>query len=145
LGAGLVFGLASITVASVLSFVIAAVGWLLWQRRPLLLVGAFVLGVLLIIAPITWRNHVIGDDQVLISYNSGVNFYIGNNAQYERTLKTRPGWEWDDLIGQPVAAGIKRPSEKSTYFWKKGWNYIRAQPLDYLVSTNLFFRCFLRS
>ena len=131
-GAGLVFGLASLAVASALSFVVAASVWLFWQRRSLPLVGTFALGTLLVIAPITWRNYAIGDDLVLISCNSGVNFYIGNNANYERTLKTRPGWEWEDLIAEPVAAGIELPSEKSAYFWNKAWGYISAHPLDYL-------------
>ncbi len=127
--AGLVFGLAALTVASVLSFVAAAALWIYWKKRALLLPAAFLFGVIAVIAPISWRNYAIGDDAVLISFNSGVNFYIGNNAHYEETTKTRPGWEWDELIAEPTAAGSKRPSEKSAYFWRKALSHFRDQPL----------------
>ncbi len=130
--AGLVFGLASLTVASVLSFVIAATIWLVWQQRSFRLAGIFVFGIFLVIFPITLRNYTIGNDKVLISYNSGVNFYIGNNATYAQTLKTRPGWEWDDLIGEPQTQGITVASSKSAFFWHKAWTFISNQPIAYL-------------
>jgi 4-amino-4-deoxy-L-arabinose transferase-like glycosyltransferase len=129
LGAGLVFGLAALTVASVLSFVAAAALWIYWKKRTLLQPIIFLLGVIIAIAPVSWRNYAIGGDIVLISFNSGVNFYIGNNAQYEKTIKTRPGWEWDELIDQATATGGKKPSERSAYFWRKAISHIKDQPL----------------
>jgi hypothetical protein len=81
---------------------------------------------------VSLRNYLIGGDAVLISYNGGVNFYIGNNPQYERTVNIRPGWEWDDLVGLPLEAGIERPSRKAQFFYAKSWEYISGQPLDYL-------------
>ncbi len=149
LGAGLVFGLAALTVATVLSFVVAGAGWIFWYFRSrglplsqaLKRAGVFPLGALLAIAPVSLRNHVIGGDTVLISHNAGVNFYIGNNPDYDRTMHIRPGWEWDDLVGMPLKAGVERPSLKSRFFLNKAWEYIRTQPFDYM--SLLFKKTFL--
>ncbi|MBI2505863.1 MAG: tetratricopeptide repeat protein [Candidatus Latescibacteria bacterium] len=138
LGAGAVLGLAGLAVAPSLVFAGLAAGWICqqgWKEgRALALqrTGIFALGVVLVVAPVSLRNYLIGGDAVLISYNGGVNFYIGNNPQYERTVNIRPGWEWDDLVGLPLEAGIERPSHKAQFFYAKSWEYIRSQPLSYL-------------
>lgn len=129
--AGFVFGLAALAVASVLSFVVAATGWIYWKKRSLPALAAFVVGTIIALAPISWRNHAIGEDSVLISSNSGINFFIGNNADYEQTTKIRPGWEWDELVQEPSAVGREKASQKSAYFWDKANSYIGAEPLHY--------------
>jgi len=129
--AGFVFGMSALAVASVLSFALAAAGWIYWKKRSLAALTAFALGLVVALAPVTWRNYAIGGDQVLISSNSGINFFIGNNAEYDKMVQTRPGWEWDELIAQPTAAGLEIPSEKSAYFWHKARSYIHDHPLHY--------------
>ena len=95
--------------------------------------GAFaLLGVILAIAPVAWRNWAIGGDGVGISYNAGINLYIGNNPDYAETVAIRPGWEWDDLVTQPAREGIERPSAKSAYFAARAWDYIRGDPIGWL-------------
>jgi len=130
---GFTLGLASLTVANTLSFIAAATGWILWRKRAITPALFFALGVLLTIAPVTWRNYAIGKDTVALSYNSGINFYIGNNADYDETFHIRPGWEWDDLVDEPKAKNILASSEQSTYFWNKAFDYIREQPANYAV------------
>ncbi len=137
--AGVVFGLSALTVATVLTFVLAAAAfvWLdtRWQyalaqriRWPL----AFLFGVALVITPVTLRNVFIGGDGVLISSNAGINFWVGNNAGYDDAVSIRPGWEWDDLLARPrLEAHLERPSSASDFFMRESWEYIRAQPLDY--------------
>ena len=78
-------------------------------RQGLIWTGAFALGVILAVTPVAWRNWAIGGDGVGISYNAGINLYIGNNPDYAETVAIRPGWEWDDLVTQPARAGIERP------------------------------------
>jgi tetratricopeptide (TPR) repeat protein len=136
---GVVFGLAALTVATVLTFVLAAAAfiWLhtRWQyalaqriRWPL----AFLVGVALVITPVTLRNVFIGGDDVLISSNAGINFWVGNNADYDDAVNIRPGWEWDDLLARPrMEAFLERPSAASNFFMWDSWKYISAQPLDY--------------
>lgn len=133
LGAGAAFGVGALAVPTVLAFAVAVPIVLLWVApRRLGWAGAFVLGVLLAIAPVAWRNWAIGGDGVGISYNAGINLYIGNNPDYAATVAIRPGWEWDDLVTQPARAGIERPSAKSAYFAKRAWSYIREAPTEWL-------------
>ena len=139
--AGLLTGLSALTVTNILLLAPALCGWLYWVRRrtgdaprnclhaPALLL----LGCALVIAPVTIRNFAVGGDLVLISHNAGINFYIGNNADYDHTTTIRPGRAWTELVETPEReAAIDLPSAKSRYFFARSWDYIIAQPLDYL-------------
>ena len=129
--AGIVAGLAALAVPTVLLFAAACGGWLA-LRRQRRHAAAFLVGVGLAIAPVALRNLAVGGDAVLISYNSGINFYIGNNSRYEETVAIRPGWEWDALAARPRQAGLERPSRQSAFFWAEAWRQIRSAPADYL-------------
>ena len=135
LGAGAAFGVGAMAVPTVLTFAVAVPIVLLWRaprRQGLIWAGAFALGVVLAIAPVAWRNWAIGGDGVGISYNAGINLYIGNNPDYAETVAIRPGWEWDELVTQPAQAGIERPSAKSAYFAERAWDYIKGDPTGWL-------------
>ena len=135
LGAGAAFGVGALAVPTVLTFAVAVPIVLLWRtprRQGLVWAGAFALGVVLAIAPVAWRNWAIGGDGVGISYNAGINLYIGNNPDYAETVAIRPGWEWDELVTQPARAGIERPSAKSAYFAERAWDYIKGDPTGWL-------------
>ena len=138
LGAGLVFGLAGLAVPTVLAFVPVAAAWIGWRlrewgrQRAAIWAGLFLLGSALTIAPVSLRNAVIGGDRVLISYNAGINFYVGNNPDYDSTVNARPGLEWGRIVGQARKAGIHQPSHQSHFFLARSWDYIASQPLDYI-------------
>ena len=138
---GFLTGLSALTVANILLFLPVLLGWLYWNqkreghapRAALKAPALLLIGCTLVIAPVTWRNFAVGDDLVLISHNAGINFYIGNNAEYERTTTIRPGREWLELVETPAReAGIEKASEKSRYFFGLSWDYISAQPLDFM-------------
>ena len=136
LAAGISFGLAAVTVPTVLPFCAAAAAWVAvsgWRARDMRHAAEaallFLLGVALPIAPVSLRNYTVGNDAVLISYNGGINFYAGNNGDTGKTLGARPGWEWDDLVDIPQHAGIDRPSEKSRYFYRQAGEFIASEPL----------------
>ncbi len=131
--AGLGLGLAALAVSNILLFAPALLAWLWFsqgnfvQRSALLL-----LGIALVIAPVALRNYLVGDDWVLISHNAGINFYIGNNPDYQRTVDIRPGRAWLELAEMPKReAGIERPSAKSHFFFVRIWDFAAANPLDY--------------
>ena len=132
--AGFALGLASLTAAILVSLIPGVAIWLFyWLRKKAApAVAAFLLGAMLAIAPVTLRNYTIGDDIVPISYNGGVNFYLGNNANAEQTLALRPGWEWEELVALPLREGITRPSAKSQFFYRQALEYIQNAPLDYM-------------
>ena len=131
---GFLFGLAALCVANVLAFVPVAALWLLWVRRSRLVgVAALLLGTALAVAPVTLRNYYVSGDWVLISYNAGLNFYIGNNAQYDETVAIQPGPAWLELTARPrVEAGVTQPSAQSSFFFAEAWDFIRQQPVAYL-------------
>ena len=132
--AGFALGLASLTAAILASLIPGVVIWLFYwlRKKAALAVVAFLLGAVLAIAPVTLRNYIIGGDFVPISYNGGVNFYIGNNANAEQTLALRPGWEWEELVALPLREGITRPSAKSLFFYRQALEYMQNAPLDYM-------------
>ena len=74
------------------------------------------LGLLVAIAPVTLRNYALGSDVVLISSNAGINFYLGNNPDYQRTVNIRPGWEWYELLNRAkVEAQAERLVQQSDF------------------------------
>ncbi len=132
--AGFALGLASLTAAILASLILGVAIWLFyWLRKNAApAVVAFLLGAVLAIAPVTLRNYTIGGDIVPISYNGGVNFYLGNNANAEQTLALRPGWEWEELVALPLREGITRPAAKSQFFYMQALDYIQNAPFDYM-------------
>lgn len=138
LAAGWLWGTAALAVATVLALVPLTAVWLVhryWNKpdRGRAWIGSFLLGAGLAILPVTLYNDIVGADVVLISSNGGVNFYVGNNADSDRTLAIRPGWEWEELMAEPVRQGISRPSAKSSYFYARAFAFIGQSPLDYIA------------
>lgn len=137
LTAGLLLGLAGIAVPTVLPFGLSVAGWLVLRRdlgRPAARLGRallLVLGTLSVIGVVTLRNYYTGRDLVVLSWNSGLNFYLGNNPAYDRAVKIRPGMDWYELMQRPKQAGLERPAEQSAYFWKAGLSFIQEHPVAY--------------
>lgn len=139
LGAGLILGLAALTRPNILLFAPCAILWI-WklphgrprQAPPWARVLAFCLGLSLLISVVTVRNYLVGGEFILISSNAGINFYIGNNPDYDRTVAIRPGPDWEQLAGMPLTAGITEPAARSRFFLSKAWTFIRGHPLRYL-------------
>jgi len=163
LAAGLLLGLSALMVANVLLFAPVVILWFAlgqqtedvgaaesrWRRiaayphtRHLLI---FALGIALVVGPVTLRNRFVSGEWVLISFNVGANFYIGNNADSERTMAARPGEEWLEIVNLPEReAGITSPGAGSDYLLAKGAAYIAAEPLDYLTLLGRKFYLFWR-
>ena len=131
--AGVTAGLAALARPNILLFVALFCAWHLWRRRSVRDLAPFVGCTLLVILPVTVRNWAAEPGLVLVSGNGGVNFYIGNNADYERTVALRPGVEWEEMVLEPVRAGHVTAAAKSSYFLRKGLAWIASHPLDYLV------------
>ena len=130
--AGLVAGLAALARPNVLLFAVLFCVWHLWRRRPVRALAPFAGCALLVILPVTLRNLATETGLVLVSANGGVNFYIGNNADYDRTVALRPGVEWEEMVSAPGRAGHATAAAKSSFFLRKGLAWIAAHPLDYL-------------
>ncbi len=88
---GLLLGAAALNVATFLILGPCVLAWSWWRSRSPGALALFCAGCLLPIAPVTLRNYAFSGDLVLISWNAGVNFFIGNNPDYPRTVQIRPG------------------------------------------------------
>jgi 4-amino-4-deoxy-L-arabinose transferase-like glycosyltransferase len=146
---GLAFGLFSITRPNILAFFPVAIWWMAVaargtvRRRAALLVALFSFGCLLPPAAVTLRNHVVGGDWVVVASQGGVNFYIGNNALSNGMQAVVPGtretwWGgYDDTVGiaEREAGRRLRASEVSDYWLRRGLEYIRDEPADWLRLT----------
>jgi 4-amino-4-deoxy-L-arabinose transferase-like glycosyltransferase len=100
----------------------------------------FAAGAALVISPVTLRNYVKADDLVLIAWQGGMNFYIGNNSQSDGTSATIPGarttW-WGSygdakIIAEKTMGRNLRPSEQSRFWYVEGLKFVYHEPLSYL-------------
>src|SRR5262249_8524309 len=74
------------------------------------------------------RNVVVAGEPVLISSNGGINFYIRNNADYDRTIRIRPGGEFERLAQEPANLGVVGAAAQSRWFAARALAYLRADP-----------------
>jgi len=135
IAAGLLLGLAALARTNILVMLPAIAIWVFVRPSPgkstragITRIGLLVLGCVVAIAPVTVRNYVLDGNFVLVSYNAGINFFLGNNADYKKTVLMRPGFEWERLIKEPALAGEETPGDHSKYFFRKSFAFIRSQP-----------------
>jgi 4-amino-4-deoxy-L-arabinose transferase-like glycosyltransferase len=140
---GLAFGLSAITRPNVLLFLPVLAAWLFLRgargRAGLVRVGLLALGTLAPILPITAINAAEGD-RVLISYQAGVNLWIGNNPHSDGSTAiapgTRPDWwgGFEDTHAQAAQAEGRelRPSEVSRHYVRRTLAAIGDDPAWWL-------------
>jgi 4-amino-4-deoxy-L-arabinose transferase-like glycosyltransferase/Tfp pilus assembly protein PilF len=100
----------------------------------------FLVGVFVVILPVTLSNYVTAKDFVLISSQGGINFYMGNNPDADGKSAQPParvtthGEFLDDAYLASVAlaeegAGRQlKPSQVSNYWYARGVEFIIDQP-----------------
>ena len=94
----------------------------------------------LVLLPVGLRNRHVGGEFVLSTSQLGPNFYIGNNptasGSYESLVPGRgdPVFERADAVtlASQAAGRSLSPREVSQYWLQRSFEYIRAQPLDWL-------------
>ncbi len=138
--AGLAWGLAAIATPNIL-FAVPIVPIWAWSRRrspadPRNGAGVpwsrglatFALALAVPIMVVATRNLLVGGEAVLISSNGGINFYIGNNPDYERTIRIRPGGEFERLAQESENLGIAGAAAKSRWFAQRALAFIAGYP-----------------
>jgi 4-amino-4-deoxy-L-arabinose transferase-like glycosyltransferase len=140
-GAGLALGVAAVFSPLILPFVpLAALA--VWRPKPVAAL-ALVIATAVPIAPVTWQNWKRGGEAVLVSSNGGLNFYLGNNANYRDTFTLRPGRHWDELNSAPDREGVTTAGGRSKWFYARGFEWVRGSPVRaaglYLRKLYLFF------
>jgi 4-amino-4-deoxy-L-arabinose transferase-like glycosyltransferase len=109
-------------------------------RRGFQMAGAFTLGTILFIAPVTLRNWAVSHEFVLLTTGGGEVFFIGNN-EYANGLyvpppfvRPDPLYEHADFVaraseitGQPLS-----PMQSSWFWFREGMKFIVDQPLAWI-------------
>jgi tetratricopeptide (TPR) repeat protein len=149
LGCGALMGLSAIARPNVLIFLGVLLPWMVVQlrRRGLGLgrifaqVAGVLLGVALLILPVTVHNYVAGKDLVPIASQGGVNFYIGNNSAADGRTPLFPGTRasgrgvfYDAVqLAQEAQGRQLKPSQVSNYWFMRGLEFMRDEPGTALV------------
>lgn len=138
--AGLLLGLGAVTRPNFLA--VAALLPLAFLRMPVSRRPgrrgwlALALGVLVPVSLVAVRNRLVSGDTVLIAWQGGVNFYIGNNPEADghSAILPQAGGDWDargaDYDLAEAAAGRRlKPSEVSWYWTRRALSWIVSEPL----------------
>jgi Flp pilus assembly protein TadD/4-amino-4-deoxy-L-arabinose transferase-like glycosyltransferase len=150
---GLIWGLAAITRPNVILFIFVLPFWLAKKLKKTFKIALLygVLGVLSVILPITVRNYIVSNEFVLISWQGGINFYIGNNPYSDGTPSVIPGTRksiWGGFydakrIAEETTGRELKNSEIDRYWLNQGLEFIKKNPLKtislFLRKTYLFF------
>ena len=128
--AGLALQLRPVNVA----LVVALVVWLVrlpggWPRR-LRRLGALLLPISLLLLPTLRHNYRASGRIVPISVNGGINFYIGNNPDYDTTVAIRPGLRWEELTAR--FGSMDDPVQWQQNFYRAAFDFARQQPGAFL-------------
>ncbi len=147
---GVFFALAALTRPTILIFTPFIIIYYLrgWWRRDrrgtgLKTAGKFILVAALIIAPITIVNLAVSGQFILISYQGGINFYIGNNPDADGFTSSLPpyGTDWTLADASHLARQESGQTEgdvaQSAFWYRQGMRFIIDHPGDF---ARLFFR-----
>jgi tetratricopeptide (TPR) repeat protein len=82
--------------------------------------------VLLALVPTLRHNRIASGRLVPVSVNGGINFYIGNNPDYDATVAIRPGLRWEDLTQR--FGSMDDPVQWQQNFYRAAFDWMRAEP-----------------
>ena len=143
--AGAVYGLTTldrdnfILLAPVLAGLAVVLGGGL-NRRGLRAAGAFTLGTVLLIAPVTLRNWFVSHEFVLLTTGGGEVFFIGNNPDANGLyvppafVRPDPRYEHADFIARAgeMAGHPVTPMQSSWFWFREGTKFVAEEPLAWL-------------
>lgn len=132
---GLVGGLAALTRAEFLPFLVASAVWLGWRwlrspaprSRRIAACLSVVLGFVVPALPAALANRRVTGHFGFLPAAGGVNLYVGNHPD-PGFVATAVGFNWNALRRQAAAAGFASPYDESRYFYRQTWAAVRADP-----------------
>jgi len=140
---GLILGLSAIARPNILLFAIFVPFWVFFYFRKRVdskivfsFILFFILGVFLIVSPIVLVNYFVGKDFVVIAWQGGINFYLGNNPHasgYKAVASgirtTWYGIYYDSVnLAQKATGRELKFSETQNFWFKQGFNFILKNP-----------------
>jgi Tfp pilus assembly protein PilF len=87
------------------------------------------------ILPFTLANLVRGHEPILVSWNGGLNFYLGNGANSDSLTAIQPGYAWDRLQVEPFRAGVHGSRRAESSYWTdRALREAAADPAGWLAA-----------
>jgi tetratricopeptide (TPR) repeat protein len=144
---GIIVGFSALARPNILVFVPFILIWMFYLFKSRLVPKAILTcwiilcaGALLIIAPVAVRNYLVGKDLVLIAWQGGYNFYLGNNPQATGWSTMAPqmhrglsgGIEDATTLAEKETQRELKPSQISGFWYRKGISSILSQPAAWL-------------
>lgn len=129
---GLLFGLA--TTGWAMSVLLAPGAWALrriWltRRRDAAVSAALMVSAMAVpIGTVAATNAASGAPGVVISWNAGINLWLGNNPDWRQTWRARPGAEFEPELEQPDRRGVTEPAERSRWFVRRVLQDVAERP-----------------
>jgi len=134
LALGLLLGLAGLTRPNMLAMApVTLIAALAGPGRRFARTAAVLAGLALVLAPIAVRNRVVSGEWVALSYQGGLNLWIGNNPEADGMSAQLPGftsWRNEDVeallareAGHPVG-----PAEQDAHFRAMALDFFRSEP-----------------
>ena len=90
-----------------------------------------VVPVLLLLVPTMRHNRLATGRIVPISVNGGINFFIGNNPDYDTTVAIRPGLRWEELTQRFGAPDD--PVRWQENYYRASVDFARQEPGEFLA------------
>jgi len=107
------------------------------QVRPKrgVVLATFMAAAMLAPAGVSVRNSLAAGTPVFISYNAGINLYLGNHRDLEETLGRRGGYEWGELFRDAYTQGADEPSQMNRFFASRAIDEWFDAPGSLLLTT----------
>ena len=141
---GFIVGFAVLAKAGILLFMPAVLIWVVAifheKKKALIAALAALIGLLVVIFPVSLRNYLVSGEMVFLTSHSGINFYIGNNEKATGRFKP-PQWARSNIEGvlvdtramaQTQAGRQLKDSEVSRFYFNKGLRFIRESPPKFI-------------
>ncbi|MDD4051327.1 MAG: glycosyltransferase family 39 protein [candidate division Zixibacteria bacterium] len=138
---GIFFALAALTRPTILVFLPIAAGYYYLHKKGsterktrLQTAGVFVAVVIVLLIPVAVVNYIHSGQIILVSYQGGVNFYIGNNSQADGLSSNLPpfgaDWTLDDARYAAMAETGRNLTynDLSSYWYRKGISFALSDP-----------------
>lgn len=134
--AGALLGLLTITRGEGVLAIALAAGWAAhaswrgarepgpWRAAALVVVPAA-----LVVAPVTARNVFVARDAVLVSWNGGINVFMGNDPAFDQgSGNWHPDLAWTRLYEAPRQLGLTRGADHQRFFLRQSWQRAVEEP-----------------
>ncbi len=102
-------------------------------------IGALLLALVCAAPPLAWtalHNAEHGGRGVVVSFNTGLNLWLGNNPNWRETWRARPGAQFEPEFERPDREGATTPAARSRYFIRLAVQDAIARPLAALQRTS---------